>query len=343
MPYLPSVAIVILNWNGKQFLEQFLPSVTCTTYNNYSIIIADNASEDDSVLFVQENYPQIKILQNTINEGFAKGYNIALKQVDADYYVLLNSDVEVQPGWMEPVIELMESDAIIAACQPKILSYQNKKKFEYAGACGGWVDSVGYPFNRGRIFDICEFDEGQYDQATPVFWATGAAFFVRAEIFNLMEGFDEFFFAHQEEIDLCWRMQLAGYKIFVQPASVVYHVGGGTLPMGNKTKVFLNFRNNLVMLTKNLPASNAIWKVPFRIGLDNIAAWKGLLTGSSVTFIAIVKAHIHYLKWLFFYRQKKILLHKRNKQMQGNYRGLVIWDYFVKRKKTFSEIVSDKK
>jgi GT2 family glycosyltransferase len=343
LPYLPSVAIVILNWNGKKFLEQFLPSVICSTYNNYSIVIADNASHDDSVLFVRENYPQIRILQNKINEGFAKGYNLALKEINADYYVLLNSDVEVQPGWMEPVIELMESDTDIAACQPKILSYQDKKKFEYAGACGGWLDSFGYPFNRGRIFDICEVDGGQYDYAKPVFWATGAAFFVKAEAFKLMEGFDEFFFAHQEEIDLCWRMQLAGYKIFVQPASVVYHVGGGTLPMGNKTKVFLNFRNNLVMLTKNLPVANAIWKVPFRIGLDNIAAWKGLLTGNSVTFIAIIKAHLHYLKWLFFYMPKKILLHKRNKRMYGQYHGLVIWDYFVKGKKTFSDIVSDKK
>jgi GT2 family glycosyltransferase len=343
LQYLPSVAVVILNWNGKAFLEKFLPSVASSTYNNYSIILADNASNDDSVEFVQENYPQIKILKNTVNEGFAKGYNIALKQVSADYYVLLNSDVEVQPGWIEPVIELMESDVDIAACQPKILSYQNKKKFEYAGASGGWLDSFGYPFNRGRIFDICEPDETQYNNAEEIFWASGAAFFVKANIFNLMEGFDEFFFAHQEEIDLCWRMQLAGYKIFVQPASVVYHVGGGTLPMGNKTKVFLNFRNNLTMLTKNLPVADAIWKIPFRIGLDNIAAWKGLLTGSSVTFIAIVKAHLHYLKWLFFYRQKKMLRHKRNINLRGRYHGLVIWDYFVKGKTTFSEIVSNKK
>lgn len=343
MTYSPSVVIVILNWNGKKFLEQFLPSVTSSTYDNYSIIIADNGSNDNSVLFVQKNYPQIKILENKINEGFANGYNIALRQVVADYYVLLNSDVEVQPGWIEPVIELLESDENIAACQPKILSYQDKNKFEYAGACGGWLDSFGYPFNRGRIFDICEFDEGQYNQVEPVFWASGAAFFVKAKVFNLMSGFDEFFFAHQEEIDLCWRMQLAGYKIFVQPASVVYHVGGGTLPMGNKSKVFLNFRNNLIMLSKNFPAADAIWKIPFRIALDTIAAWKGLLTGNSVTFIAITKAHLHYLKWLFFHKPKKIVIHIRNKKLQGRYHGLVIWDYFVERKKTFLEIVSDKK
>lgn len=342
MPFSPSVAIVILNWNGKKFLEQFLPSVIASTYNNYRIILADNGSDDDSVNFIKQHYPQITILLNHLNEGFAKGYNIALKQVTAEYYVLLNSDVEVQPGWMEPIIELMESDKTIAACQPKILSYNNKNKFEYAGACGGWLDSFGYPFNRGRVFDICEFDKGQYDNAEPVFWATGAALFIRAEIYDQMEGFDEFFFAHQEEIDLCWRIQLAGYKIFVQPASVVYHVGGGTLPMGNKKKVFLNFRNNLIMLTKNLPASQALWKIPFRIGLDTIAAWKGLLTGNRVTFIAITKAHVHYLQW-FFKRNKGKFAQNKNKRIPGRYHGLIIWDYFVKGKKIFSEIVSNKK
>jgi GT2 family glycosyltransferase len=342
LPSLPSVAIVILNWNGKKFLEQFLPSVTSSTYKNYSVIIADNASTDDSISFIKKNYTQVQILKNKINEGFAKGYNIALRHVRADYYILLNSDVEVEPGWIEPVIELMESDTLIAACQPKILSYLDKKKFEYAGACGGWLDSFGYPFSRGRLFDIIEFDEGQYNNVQQIFWATGAALFVRAEIYHLMGGFDEYFFAHQEEIDLCWRMQLAGYKIFVQPASVVYHLGGGTLPMGNKRKVFFNFRNNLIMLTKNLPAGEAIWKIPFRIGLDSIAAWKGLLTGRRVTFIAIAKAHLHYFKWVFFHRHKNIFRGERNKQLYGIYHGLSIWDYFVNKKKTFSEIVSGK-
>ncbi|MEO6330162.1 MAG: glycosyltransferase family 2 protein [Ginsengibacter sp.] len=340
---MPSVAIVILNWNGKKFLEQFLPSVTASTYKNYSVIIADNGSNDNSVSFMAEHYPLIKVLHNNINQGFSKGYNVALKQVVADYYVLLNSDVEVEPGWIEPIIELMEHDKTIAACQPKILSYHNKKKFEYAGACGGWLDSFGYPFNRGRIFDICEFDLGQYDNAEPVFWATGAALFIKADIYNMINGFDEFFFAHQEEIDLCWRIQLAGYKIFVQPASVVYHVGGGTLPMGNKKKVFLNFRNNLIMLTKNLSPSQALWRIPFRIALDTIAAWKGLLTGSSVTFVAITKAHFHYWRWVFFQKRKSKFSKKKNKQLYGLYHGLIIWDYFVQGKKMFSEIISNKK
>lgn len=297
---------------------------------------------DDSVTFIQQHYPQIKILQNKVNEGFAKGYNIALKHVIADYYVLLNSDVEVEPEWMEPIIELMETNDTIAACQPKILSYHNKKKFEYAGACGGWLDNFGYPFNRGRVFDICEFDNGQYDDAIPVFWATGAALFIRSEIYKQMDGFDEFFFAHQEEIDLCWRIQLAGYKIYIQPASVVYHVGGGTLPMGNKKKVFLNFRNNLVMLTKNLPVTQALWKIPFRIGLDTIAAWKGLLSGNGVTFTAIATAHLHYWRWLGFAKHKRSIIKKRHKQIQGLYPGLIIWDYFIKGKKTFSGIVCNK-
>jgi len=343
LPSQPLVAIVILNWNGKKFLEQFLPSVIASTYNNLFVVVADNASGDNSVIYVKQHYPQVKILQNKINEGFAKGYNSALKQVTADYFILLNSDVEVTPGWIEPIIELMESDVSIAACQPKILSYHDKNKFEYAGACGGWLDCFGYPFNRGRIFDICEIDEGQYDDVQQIFWATGAALCVNANLYNLMGGFDEYFFAHQEEIDLCWRMQLEGYKIFVQPSSVVYHVGGGTLPMGNKIKVFLNFRNNLIMLTKNFSAGEAFLKIPCRICLDNIAAWKGLLTGNSITFVAIVKAHLHYLKWLFFSKSKTIPLQKKKVRLQGYYHGLIIWDYFIKKKKSFSEIVSRKK
>lgn len=342
MPSLPSVAVVILNWNGKKFLQQFLPSVTASTYKNYVVVVGDNASDDDSVNFLTTHYPQIKIIRNPVNEGFAKGYNTVLRQVQADYFVLLNSDVEVEPGWIEPVIALMESDPAIAACQPKILSYNDKTFFEYAGACGGWLDAYGYPFSRGRVFDVCEKDGHQYEDVQQIFWATGAALFIRASLFNEMGGFDEYFFAHQEEIDLCWRLQLAGYKIFVQPSSVVYHVGGGTLPMGNKTKVFLNFRNNLVMLTKNLSPAEALFKIPFRIVLDSIAAWKGLLSGRGITFIAILKAHLHYWKWVFFHRKKSVFKGNRNKKLHGMYYGLVVWKYFINRKTTFSEIVKNK-
>ncbi|MEO7293938.1 MAG: glycosyltransferase family 2 protein, partial [Ginsengibacter sp.] len=221
----PSVAIVILNWNGKKMLEKFLPFIFLSTYDNYSVVVADNGSTDDSISFL-EKYPQVQIIKTKVNNGFAKGYNDALKKVTADYYVLLNNDVEVKAGWIEPVIELMQSDKLIAACQPKVLSYHDKKMFEYAGACGGWIDSYGYPFSRGRVFDVCETDNGQYDAVQQIFWATGACLFVRAEAFHAVGGFDEYFFAHQEEIDLCWRLQLAGYKIFVQPRSIIFHVGG---------------------------------------------------------------------------------------------------------------------
>ena len=250
--YFPTVAIVILNWNGKAYLEKFLPIVLKSSYENKTVIVADNASTDDSVLFLRNHYPGVRLIENAANEGFASGYNKALQQVNSEYCILLNSDVEVTEQWIEPVIAIMEANKKIAACQPKILSFKQKKYFEYAGAAGGWIDSMGYPFSRGRVFDCCETDNGQYNNASPCFWATGTAMFVRTEVFKQLAGFDESFFAHQEEIDLCWRMQLAGYAVFVQPASVVYHIGGGTLPSGNSRKVYLNYRNNLVMLYKNL-------------------------------------------------------------------------------------------
>lgn len=337
----PSVAIVILNWNGRKFLEQFLPSVMASVYENKRVIVADNASTDDSIAFVKEYYPQIEIIINGGNEGFAKGYNTALKQVQSDYYVLLNSDVEVTPHWITPVIDLMESDAAIAACQPKLLSWHKKKQFEYAGASGGWLDQFGYPFSRGRVFDICEEDKGQYDTSAQCFWASGAALFIKAAVYHEMGGLDEYFFAHQEEIDLCWRMQLAGHKIYVQPESVVYHVGGGTLPKGNSKKTYLNFRNNLIMLSKNLPWASALWKIPFRVALDAVSAWQNLLKGDGGYFIAIVKAHVHFFKWILFDTKQSVFPIKKDGKLSGRYQGLVIWQYFIKKKKTFSEIVDN--
>jgi hypothetical protein len=309
---------------------------------NKKIILADNASTDDSVGFLKEYYPQVSIIQNSSNEGFAKGYNTALKQVEADYYVLLNSDVEVTLGWIEPVIELMENDESIAACQPKLLTYNKKDQFEYAGASGGWLDKFGYPFMRGRVFDDCETDTGQYDDAQACFWASGAALFVRSSMYHELQGLDEFFFAHQEEIDLCWRAQLAGYKIFVQPASVVYHVGGGTLPKGNSRKTYLNFRNNLIMLAKNLPFAVALWKIPFRMMLDAISAWRGLVSGDSGYFFAICKAHLHFFAWLLFKKKQSVFPAKKSGKLHGWYNSSVVWDYFIKKKKTFSEIISGK-
>lgn len=339
----PSVAIVILNWNGKHFLQQFLPFVVASLYENFSVVIADNASNDDSILFLKENYPQIKLICNPENEGFAKGYNLALEQISADYYILLNSDVEVTKDWIRPVISRMESDKKIAACQPKILSFKNRTRFEYAGACGGWIDKYGYPFARGRVFDFCESDSGQYDEAAEIFWATGAALFVRSSVFKEVNGFDEFFFAHQEEIDLCWRMKRIGYKIFVEPRSVVYHIGGGSLPMGNKRKVFLNFRNNMILLAKNSLLSESVWKIPFRIVMDNVAAVRALLKKDTATFIAIQSAHFQFIKWIFIKKEGDRLPKKKLIKMIGAYKGSVVRQFFVDKKKTFYQIVGTKK
>ena len=335
----PLVSIVILNWNGKNWLQKFLPFVIASTYTNKQIIVADNASTDDSIVFLKEFFPEIKILINPINEGFAKGYNTALKQVKSDYYVLLNSDVEVTPGWIEPIIYLMENDKTIAACQPKLLDYKNRNNFEYAGACGGWLDAYGYPFSRGRIFDILEEDNGQYNNAQACFWASGAALFVKAGVYHKIGGLDEYFFAHQEEIDFCWRAQLAGYKIYVQPASVVYHVGGGTLATGNNLKTFLNFRNNLIMLVKNLPLSTCIVTISLRMILDAIAAWKGLLTGNSGFFIAIFKAHVYFFKWIFLNQSSSIFPLVKSTKLEGFYASSIVWQHFVKKKTKFSEII----
>jgi GT2 family glycosyltransferase len=339
----PKVAIVILNWNGKKYLEQFLPSVLSTRYSNFEVIIADNGSADDSISFLQSNYPSIRLIRFSENLGFAKGYNEALKQVESVYYVLLNSDVEVTPDWLQPQVDLLENDTDIAAAQPKILSYHNKKIFEYAGAAGGWLDKYGYPFARGRVFDVCEEDKGQYDQSEPIFWASGAALFIRAKIFHGMNGFDEYFFAHQEEIDLCWRIQLAGFKIYSCPSSVVYHVGGGTLPRGNSLKTYLNFRNNRIMMSKNLPLSKKIWVMTARNFLDGLSAWKGLLNGDGGYFVAILRAQLAFLKWWFFCQKKSIFPVKKKGDLSGLLQKNMVWQHFVRKKIRFSEIVGKTK
>lgn len=336
----PSVAIVILNWNGRMYLERFLPSVIASTYPVLQVVIVDNASTDDSIEYLQQNFPSINIIRLPQNFGYARGYNEGLKQVHADYYILLNSDVEVCPGWIEPVINLMEHDRSVAVCQPKILMYDHKELFEYAGAGGGWLDYLGYPFARGRIFDVCEKDQGQYDTVEPVFWASGAAMFVRASVYHELKGLDEFFFAHQEEIDFCWRVQLAGYKVYACPLSVVYHVGGGTLPKGNKRKVFLNFRNNLIMLAKNLPLGQALWKIPFRFVLDTVSAFKSLFEGQGVYFVAIFKAHVAFVAWIPGRRRKSVFPSRKQGKLEGWYVGSVVWKHFVKGRTRFNEIVN---
>jgi GT2 family glycosyltransferase len=353
----PTIAIVILNWNGLTYLEKFLPSVLASSYAAKQVIVADNSSTDESVRWLGENYPQIRLIVLDRNYGFAGGYNAALRQVESDYYVLLNSDVEVEPGWIEPILALMANDSSIGACQPKILMWADRGRFEDAGAAGGWIDHLGYPFAKGRVFDTCEKDVGQYDETEPIFWASGAAMFVRADIYHELGGLDGYFFAHQEEIDFCWRLQLAGYQVYTCPQSCVYHVGGGTLPKGNERKVFLNFRNNLIMMAKNLPAGQIAWKIPLRLILDSISAWKFLFSGLASYFWPVVKAHLGFYGWLLAGRKKSVFPTNRGRRGSGkpNGRGRdaggkvngwyprsVAWQYFVSGKKTFREIMKDK-
>ena len=335
----PKIAIVILNWNGRHYLQDFLPSVFKSSYGNKDIFLADNASTDDSISFMRENFPEVKIISLRTNHGFAKGYNEALKKVEADYYVLLNSDVEVDPHWIEPILDLMEQDKSIGAVQPKIRSYYNKELFEYAGAAGGWIDYLGYPFARGRVFDFCEKDNGQYDDVAPVFWASGAALFVRANLYQELKGLDEYFFAHMEEIDFCWRLQLGGYKVYCCPQSVVYHLGAGTLQKESPKKLFLNFRNNLIMMYKNLPMIERFWKLPFRIFLDIVSAFKFLIGGQGSYFLSVIKAHLGFVGWLLFKKSKSVFPQSKKVKPQGVLGQSIVWRYFVLGKKTFKEIV----
>lgn len=338
----PHVAIVILNWNGRDYLKKFLPFVFSSTYSDFEVVIIDNASTDDSIAILKSDFPNARIIELAQNYGFAKGYNLGLKEITADYYVLLNSDVETSPRWIEPIISLMESDKQIAACMPKILQYHNRSRFEYAGAAGGWIDHLGYPFARGRIFDYCETDIGQYDNTRPVFWASGAAMFVRSEVYHQLGGLDEFFFAHQEEIDFCWRLQLEGYKVYCCPESIVYHVGGGTLPKGNSRKVFLNFRNNLIMLAKNLPRGEAFLKITLRFQLDAVSAVKSLFAGEGTYFLAVIKAHFAFMRWLISKKDKRFIARRKNTTWTGYFPESVIWGHFIRRKKKFTEIVKRK-
>ena len=310
-----------------------------TNYSNFRVIVADNGSSDDSLDYLRKAFPQVELIILNENHGFAKGYNEALKEVSADYYMLLNSDVEVEPGWLQPMVETLETEQKAAACQPKILAFKDKHMFEYAGGAGGWLDLFGYPFARGRIFDICEEDTGQFNKTEEVFWASGAAMLIKSEVFHQLKGFDEYFFAHQEEIDLCWRIHLAGYKVFCCPDARIYHVGGGTLPRGNSKKTFLNFRNNQILLAKNLPWSEKWWKIPFRLFLDQVSAVKGLLSGDAGYFVAIFKAHLAYFDW-FLFKPKSRPADKRRKlnTFPGVYHGNIVWQHFALKKKFFRDI-----
>ncbi len=335
------IAIVILNWNGEKLFPQFLPSVVeNSTGKNIEIIVADNGSTDQSISYLQQNFTSIKIINLKENYGFAEGYNQALKQVDADYFVLLNSDVKVSPNWIEPCINQFENDEIIAAIQPKILSYNNPDSFEYAGAAGGFIDRYGYPFCRGRILNHLEKDTNQHNQSTQIFWATGAAMFLRAEAFKNVGGLDGDFWAHMEEIDLCWRLKSRGYKITYEPQSVVYHLGGGTLSYDSPQKIYLNFRNNLWMLFKNLPKEQFKRIFFSRMILDGVAAIKFLVGFQCNGFWAVVQAHYSFYKNLSELRQKrkeiqKLVIVKTHPEMCTK---SIMWKFFIQKKYKFSDL-----
>ncbi len=325
---MTKLAVVILNWNGKDYLEKFLPYVLQHTPNDAAIVVADNKSTDDSVRFLKTYFPQIRLIQNKENGGFSKGYNDALSQVEAEYYVLLNSDVEVSPNWVEPVINFMDKHTEVAVCQPKILSYYQKHMFEYAGAAGGYIDALGYPFCRGRIFQSLEEDKGQYNDAKEVFWASGSCMFVRSAVYHKLGGLDEAFFAHMEEIDFCWRAKNQGYKIYCCPDSKIYHIGGGTLHKSNPRKTFLNFRNNLSLLYKNLPTGKLWYVLLWRILLDTIAVLEFTLVGHAADAWAVIKAHASFIKNIpRLTRQRRTLSQQKVSMI---YTKKIVFHHFVK-------------
>ncbi|MCE2995757.1 MAG: glycosyltransferase family 2 protein [Cyclobacteriaceae bacterium] len=336
---MTEVAVIILNYNGKKFLHQFLPSVIRHS-QQAQIIVADNGSTDDTIPFLTKEFPSVRVIASQHNLGFCGGYNYALKQVEAKYYILLNSDVEVTAGWIDPIIQLFEKDPRIGAIQPKILSKLKPDEFEYAGAAGGMIDTLGYPFCRGRIFNHMEKERGQYNDIVPVFWATGACLFVRAELYHQLGGLDEDYFAHMEEIDFCWRLQRAGHRVYYHGSSTVYHVGGGTLSSSSPRKTYYNFRNGLSLVFKHLPTSQLVWKLPFRILLDWVAAFKFLLQPSLPDALAVIKAHAHFLSGLGNEIRKRKKLEKELKSYEVHvfYPHFLVADYFLFGKDTVQKL-----
>ena len=333
------LAVVILNFNGKDFLEKFLPVVLKCT-EGFPVYVADNGSTDQSCELLKYNFPGVRLIAFPDNQGFAGGYNAALRQVEASYYLLLNSDVEVTPGWLAPLVSFMDAHPDCAACQPKIRSFSQKENFEYAGAAGGFIDQYGFPFCRGRVFNTLEADGGQYNEPREIFWASGACMMVRAESFHQAGGFDADFFAHMEEIDLCWRMKKAGWKIFYTGESLVYHVGGGTLPKSNPRKTYLNFKNNHAMLIKNYNSGELLKILPVRLLMDLAASVKFFIFDSVADGWAVLKA-LGRVYWNFpRYRIKKNVKDsvKRNEKISGVYRGSIVLDYFLKRKRIFAQL-----
>ncbi|THD67958.1 glycosyltransferase family 2 protein [Robertkochia marina] len=333
------IAIVILNWNGRKLLEQFLPTVLACSEGGH-VYVADNASDDDSVSYLRAHFPEVTIIQNDVNGGFARGYNEALHHVKEELWCLLNSDVEVTPGWLAPVKKLFTEMPDTAIAQPKILDYKKKSHFEYAGAAGGFIDRLGYPFCRGRIFQSLEEDKQQYNDVREIFWATGACLFIKASVYRELKGFDEDYFAHQEEIDLCWRAHNKGYKIRYTGHSSVYHVGGATLDSMNPKKTFFNFRNSLYSITKNLPKRKVFPLLIARLILDGVAGLHFLFQGKPKHFIAIIRSHLSYYKNFIRIFSKRDEINKDFKYFNCT---SIVWSYFVYKKKLFNQITDDEK
>jgi len=330
------VAVVILNWNGQSFLEHFLPSVVKYS-GNARIIVADNNSTDNSIQFLKDNYPEVELIELEQNFGFAGGYNKALKKVDSEYYVLLNSDVEVTENWLTPMIDLLDNDNSIAACQPKIKDYNNKESFEYAGASGGFIDKYGYPFCRGRIFETLEKDNNQYNSIKEIFWASGASLFIRSIEYHNIGGLDEFYFAHMEEIDLCWRLKNQGKKIMVCPSSTVYHVGGGTLNKVKPQKTFLNFRNSLLTLHKNVPQNKRFIIILIRLLLDGLAGIKFMISGKPSHTWAIVRAHFSFYAAISQNKTKRKTFNRPN--LTGQINTSIVKAYYLNNCKSFNDLI----
>lgn len=333
-------AVVILSYNGKKWHELFLPLIVAEAYTGYEVIVVDNASTDDTLSYVQENFPSVKTLQIAINRGFANGYYEALKQIQAKYYVLLSADFEVTQGWFPPLINAMQRYTGLAACQPKVRYWREREYFEYAGAGGGFMDKWGYLFCRGRIFNDLEKDEGQYNDDIEVFWASGGCFMVKADLYHKMGGLDPDLYAHMEEVDLCWRLKNAGYKIGYIGQSTVYHVGGSVISYGSPQKLYYNFRNSLILLLKNEKATRLLWLFPLRLVLDGIAGLQMMAGGKFKEMATIVKAHFHFYgslgKWLGRRKAAQKLVTHRDKS--GIYPRSIIWQYFALRKKQFSKL-----
>jgi GT2 family glycosyltransferase len=335
----PSVALVILNWNTSHYLARFLPFLLNATYPNKAIYVIDNNSTDDSITMLQQQFPSVHILAMKDNKGFAGGYNFGLAQIRSDYYLIVNSDIKVTPGFIEPMIALLENNPHIGVCQPKLLSLANPHMFEYAGAAGGWIDQMGFPFARGRVLTTIEEDKGQYDAEEEIFWATGACMCLSATTFEKSGGFYDYYFMHQEDIDLCWRLRNIGYSIYTCPSSVVYHIGGGSLSWENYLKTFLTFRNNYILLSRNLPFYRSCPTILFRLITDFFGYFYFLYRKEPGVSKAMLKAALSYFKWLLFYPDKKNPQPKGWKKKTCIYKGTILIPYFLRNKRKFTDLV----